>query len=87
MLADTKSAQYSKVLGNWNIYKRIGHGTNGKTVVYQIIRRHSTWEESCALKAIPLICEDGVYSHFTEERKREYLHGFRLIQQVQEDLS
>lgn len=78
MLADTKSAQYSKVLGNWNIYKRIGHGTNGKTVVYQIIRRHSTWEESCALKAIPLICEDGVYSHFTEERKREYLKTLAL---------
>ena len=78
MLADTKSAQYSKVLGNWNIYKRIGHGTNGKTVVYQIVRRNSTWEESCALKAVPLICENGVYSQFTEERRREYLKSLAL---------
>lgn len=78
MLADTKSAQYSKVLGNWNIYKKIGNGTNGKTVVYQIVRRNSTWEESCALKAVPLICENGVYSQFTEERRREYLKALAL---------
>lgn len=78
MLTDTKTAQYCKVLGNWSISRKIGDGTSGQTAVYQIIRRSSNWEESCALKAIPLIREKGVYSYLTEARRKEYCEALSL---------
>lgn len=73
MSIHTRSNQYGKILGEWHIRKKIGEGSGGQTVVYQISRKDADWEETCALKAVPLISEWGDYSTLPDYRKQEYL--------------
>lgn len=67
----SRSNQYGKVLGDWNIRKEIGKGSKG-TIVYQIVRKDKNWEEVCALKAVPIISERGGYGKLSDRRKEEY---------------
>ena len=71
MSLSSRSNQYGKVLGDWNIRQEIGTGAKG-TIVYKIIRKDMDWEEVCALKAIPIISERGSYSSLSDRRKKEY---------------
>ena len=67
-----KVIQYGKVFGDWTIQKEIGKGSGGETKVYQIIRRDTSLEEICAVKAIPIISEIGKYDSLPDRRKEEY---------------
>lgn len=71
MSLSSRSSQYGKVLGDWNIRKVVGKGSNG-TSVYQIVRKDKNWEEFCALKAIPIISERGNYHNLSARLKDEY---------------
>lgn len=71
MSVSDKSIQYSKVFGDWTIQNEIARGSRG-TVVYQIVRKVWGIEETCALKAIPIISERGNYNSLSDCRKDEY---------------
>lgn len=71
MSASSKSIQYGKIFGDWTIQKEIARGSKG-TIVYQIARKVLGFEETCALKAIPIMSERGKYGSLSELRKEEY---------------
>lgn len=73
MTMETRSNQYGKVLGDWHIRQTIGYGSKG-TVVYRITKRErdGMWEETCALKAIPLIHQRGKLDSLSPGRREEY---------------
>lgn len=78
MTMETRSNQYGKVLGDWHIRQTIGYGSKG-TVVYRITKRErdGMWEETCALKAIPLIHQRGRLDSLSPERREEYERALR----------
>lgn len=59
MSIDSRKNQYGTVFGHWQIDKPIGSGSNGKTAVYKLRRKGSTWGECSAMKVIPLIEQYG----------------------------
>ena len=59
MSIDIRSRQYGAIFDNWMIEKRVGNGSSGKTVVFQLKRVASTWEEISALKVVTIIEENG----------------------------
>ena len=59
MSIDSRRNQYGTVFGHWQIDKPIGSGSNGKTAVYKLRRKGSTWGECSAMKVIPLIEQYG----------------------------
>lgn len=62
---------YENVLGDWTIVRPIAWGSNG-TVVYQIQRKKADLQETCALKAIPLISGIGSYDALSLKRQESY---------------
>lgn len=78
MTMETRANQYGKVLGDWHIRQTIGHGSKD-TVVYRITKRDrdGMWEETCALKAIPLIQQWGRLDSLSPERREEYERALR----------
>lgn len=78
MTIDSQAERYEKVLGTWHIRERIGEGSKN-TVVYRITKRErdGMWEETCALKAIPLIHQWGKLDGLSPERREEYERALR----------
>lgn len=72
MSIESRSNQYGNIFGDWQISKKLGAGSNGKTAVYQLSRKDEDWVESCALKVITLIEERGVLEEFSPERQKAY---------------
>lgn len=77
MAIESKSSQYGTVFDGWQITKKLGRGSNGKTAVYQLSRKDDDWEETCALKVITLIEEKGVYEELSPARQKEYKQALK----------
>lgn len=72
MAFESRSNQYGTVFDTWQITKKLGRGSNGKTAVYQLSRKDDDWEETCALKVIALIAENGIYEELSPSRYNEW---------------
>lgn len=77
MAIESRSNQYGTVFDGWQITKKLGRGSNGKTAVYQLTRKDDDWEETCALKVITLIEEKGVYEELSPSRQEEYKQALK----------
>lgn len=58
MSIESRSKSYGTVFDHWQVGKKLGHGSAGKTAVFELTRNDS-FRESCALKVINLIEESG----------------------------
>ena len=72
MSIDIRSRQYGAIFDNWMIEKRVGNGSSGKTVVFQLKRVDSTWEEVSALKVVTIIEENGRIESLGESYRKSY---------------
>ena len=70
MSLSSRSTQYGEVFSDWRIQKQIA--VYGRVAMYQIVRNSMGWEETCALKAVPIISECGNYDKFSNSRREEY---------------
>lgn len=77
MAFESRSNQYGTVFDGWQITKKLGRGSNGKTAVYQLSRKDDEWEETCALKVITLISEKGIYEELSPSRQEEYKNALK----------
>ncbi|MGN0483645.1 MAG: PASTA domain-containing protein [Lachnospiraceae bacterium] len=64
--------QYKEVFGDWKIGKKIGHGSQGKSVVYGIKKSNYTFEETGAVKVMNIMEQTGAYRHMPGPLKEEY---------------
>lgn len=64
--------QYAKAFGNWEIGNRIGHGSQGKSIVYKITKSNYTYEEDGALKIMNIMEQTGDYSQLSDDLKEMY---------------
>ena len=72
MLSSPKIKKYEEVLRDWNIQTDIGRGSAG-TIIYRIIRKgNERFEETHALKAIPITNEYGDFSRLSDCRREDY---------------
>lgn len=77
MAFESRSNQYGTVFDGWQITKKLGRGSNGKTAVYQLSRKDDDWEETCALKVITLISEKGIYEELSPSCQEEYKNALK----------
>ena len=68
----SKIEKYGKLLGEWKIKKVLYENKNG-TMVLQIYKLGTDWEENCALKVVPIIDEYGDWNQLSKEMKESYL--------------
>lgn len=80
MSIEARCKQYGTVFGHWKIQKLIGHGSEGKSAVFRLVRNDSK-EGTSALKIVSLIEERGKYDELSSYRQKEY---DRALKQCQE---
>ena len=71
MSIESRSRQYGKVAGHWQIREFLGSGSGGKSAVFRLVHTDSGSVES-ALKVINLIEKRGTPDSLTESRRAEY---------------
>lgn len=71
MSIESRSRQYGVIFGHWQITKRLGAGSGGRTAVFQL-RRTDGFSDASALKVINLIEEQGQLDEMSEDRRRDY---------------
>lgn len=71
MSIESRSRQYGVIFGHWQITKRLGAGSGGRTAVFQL-RRTDGFSDTSALKVINLIEEQGQLDEMSEDRRRDY---------------
>lgn len=71
MSIESRSRQYGKIAGHWQIREFLGSGSGGKSAVFRLVHTDSASVES-ALKVVNLIEKRGKLDNFTESRKAEY---------------
>ena len=64
--------QYAKAFGNWEIGNRIGHGSQGKSIVYKITKSNYTYKENGALKIMNIMEQTGDYNQLSDDLKEMY---------------
>ena len=73
MSIESRCHQYGAIFGHWQIKEVLGKGSGGKTVVFRLVRKDSSWGESCAMKVVNLTEEQGSFDALPQFRKDEYL--------------
>ena len=71
MSIESRSRQYGKIAGHWQIREFLGSGSGGKSAVFRLVHTDSNSVES-ALKVVNLIEKRGNIESLTESRKAEY---------------
>ena len=72
MSIEAREKQYATIFGDWKFDKRMGTGSGGKTVVYQLKRSNLKWEEVSALKVVTIIEENGKIESLGEAYRKNY---------------
>ena len=71
MSIESRTKAYGTVFEHWRVGRKLGHGSGGKTAVFELSRNDS-FRESCALKVISLIEETGRYEDRPVYMQEEY---------------
>lgn len=71
MSIESRSRQFGKVFGHWQIREFLGSGSGGKSAVFRLVHSDSGSVNS-ALKVISLIEKQGHIERLSDTRKEEY---------------
>lgn len=71
MSIESRSRQYGKIAGHWQIREFLGSGSGGKSAVFRLVHSDSGSVQS-ALKVVNLIERRGDLDSLTESRRAEY---------------
>ena len=71
MSIESRSQQYGRIAGHWQIREFLGSGSGGKSAVFRLVHTDSNSVES-ALKVVNLIEKRGSIESLSEARKAEY---------------
>lgn len=71
MSIESRSRQYGKIAGHWQIREFLGSGSGGKSAVFRLVHTDSDSVES-TLKVVNLIEKRGNFESLSESRKAEY---------------
>lgn len=64
--------QYKQQFDDWKIQNRIGHGSQGKSIVYKITKSNYTYQEDGALKIMNIMEQTGNYQQLPPDLKQLY---------------
>ena len=85
MSIESRSNQYGTLFGDWKIQRTLGHGSGGRSVVFELYRNNSGWDQFSALKVVSLIEERGEKASFSPLRRSEYDTAMREHKKKAED--
>lgn len=80
MSIESRSHQYGKVFGHWQIREFLGSGSGGKSAVFRLVHTESPTIYS-ALKIISLIENRGKQESLSDSRRAEYVHAKKMCKE------
>lgn len=84
MSTKDRANKWGTIWDDWRIQEFVGEGSRGKTAVFQIVRRHDTWDETNALKVVNVCEENGDIRTFSETHKAYYYEAQKAAREKAE---